>query len=168
MVCLATGMSPAAPARASWESLQLLFVAGTRQGMKKMLFSRSGEPSPALLQAENSIFGLSLSIEKDKSFVAFYEMTSTIAAQGDRTENLYGRRHATNLQRLWAGLHLHRCRSGVLSGTRVLDAETLQALPTSQEKRSRWLGLPFRSFSGNPRHLFGMRATHDGAVRAPR
>jgi hypothetical protein len=40
-------------------------------------------------------------------------------------EETHGRRYSTYVQRLRAGLHLHRCGSDVLSGTWLFDPKTL-------------------------------------------
>jgi hypothetical protein len=40
-------------------------------------------------------------------------------------EETHGRRYSTYLQRLWTGFYFHRCRSGVLSGTRLFDPQAL-------------------------------------------
>src|SRR6185503_7384161 len=50
----------------------------------------------------------------------------------------HGRRYSINVQRLWARFHIHRCGSGVLSGTRLFDPQALQALPYGKKERSRW------------------------------
>jgi len=71
-------------------------------------------------------------------------------------KEIYGRRHANYMQRLWAGIYLQCCRSGILPGTWLLDPKTMQALPSGKEKRSRGLRLPFGSFTGNTCDLFGL------------
>ena len=83
-----------------------------------------------------------------------------------RDKETYGRRHANYMQRLWTGIHFQRCRSAILSGTRLLDPETLQALPDGKEKRTggRGIRLPFGSFTGNARDLFGMRTANNRTV----
>jgi hypothetical protein len=52
----------------------------------------------------------------------------------DSTKENHGRRYTTHVQRLWAGLYLHRCGSGVFFGTRVLNSKALQALPSGKEE----------------------------------
>ena len=72
------------------------------------------------------------------------------------------------MQRLWAGVHLHRCRSGVLSGARLLNPETVQALPDGKEERSRGIRLPVSPGARNARHLLGLRSAHHRSLRTPR
>ena len=69
-------------------------------------------------------FGLSLSIQNE-IIDANCKMGCTIAPSRRTERETYGRRLAINMQRLWTGFYLHRCRSGVLSGTRLLDPEAL-------------------------------------------
>ncbi len=83
-------------------------------------------------------------------------------------KEIYGRRYPTYLQRLRAGIHLQRCRSGVLSRTRLLDPEALQKLPPGKEKRSGGIRLPFGSFTGNSCDLLGLRSAHYRSFRAAR
>ncbi|MGD0546260.1 MAG: hypothetical protein ABR991_00335, partial [Terracidiphilus sp.] len=79
-------------------------------------------------------------------------------------EETYGRRYATYVQRLWAGLHLHICGSEVLSGTWLFDPETLQELPSGKEERSGGVRLPFGSGTGYTCDLFGLRPAYNSAL----
>ena len=71
---------------------------------------------------------------------------------------------ATYVQRFRAGLYLHRCGSDVLSGTWLLDPETLQELPSGKEERSGGLRLPLGSITGNTCDLFRLRAAYNSAL----
>ena len=78
-------------------------------------------------------------------------------------EDTHGRRHITYVQRLRAGLYLHRCRSGVLPGTWLFDPEALQELPSGKEARPGGLRLPFCSGHRNTCDLFGLRPAYNSA-----
>lgn len=81
-------------------------------------------------------------------------------------EETHGRRYSTTVQRLRAGLHLHRCGSGVLSGTWLFDPKALQELPHGKEERSGGVRLPFGSGTGYSCHLLGLRPAYNSAFRA--
>jgi hypothetical protein len=81
-------------------------------------------------------------------------------------EDPHGRRYSAHLQRLRAGIYLHRCRSGVFSRTRLFEPEALQAVSSGQKERSGKYRLPFRSSAGNTSDLFRLRPAHHSALRA--
>ncbi len=84
-------------------------------------------------------------------------------------EENHGRRYSTYVQRLRAGVHLHRCRSGVLPGTRLFDPQALQNLPHGKKERPRRRRrISLRIFAGYTRHLFGLRTAHHRSFRATR
>ena len=74
------------------------------------------------------------------------------------------------MQRLRAGFYLHRCRPGVLSGTRLFDSKTLQALPYGKEKRSGGFRrrLSIGSCTGYACDLLGLWPADDCTIRAAR
>ena len=78
-------------------------------------------------------------------------------------EETHGRRYSITVQRLRAGLYLHRCGSDVLSGTWLFDPKTLQELPSGKEERSGGVRLPFGSGTGNTCDLFGLRPAYNSA-----
>ena len=81
----------------------------------------------------------------------------------NRREETHGRRYSTYVQRLRAGLYLHRCGSDVLSGTWLFDPKALQELPSGKEERSGRLRLPFGSVTGYACDLFRLRPAHNSA-----
>jgi len=99
-------------------------------------------------------------------------MQTELARLYNPLEVSHGRRHSAHVQRLWTRVHFYRCRSDVLSGTWLFNAQALQELPSGTQKRTRWIRwwwwLSFSSRTGNARHLFWMRAAHYGSVWAAR
>jgi hypothetical protein len=63
------------------------------------------------------------------SLVRIIVQNPAIGLYNSLNKENYGRRHANHMQRLRTGIYLQRCRSGILSRTRLFDPEALQALP---------------------------------------